>query len=106
TFVEARYGYDYRNLNKINRAIEFMTREAVELEQAKINGLNLPRRIYNGQWVYKLDFTTDNWTVEPLGQGRFRITVSGKALINDAMTHTDINNPFPKPFDAMIEVAT
>lgn len=106
SFIENRYGYNWQDLQKINRAIDFMSPAAVNAEREKIREADLGNRIYNTKAVWRLVLDVDNWNVTALGNGRFKVTVPGTAYINDAFRHTDPENPFPKKFTAEVVVAT
>lgn len=105
-FIENRYGYDWRDLNKINSAIRYLSPEAVPEEQKKIQEAELGSRIYSVRATWRLELDMDRMQVQALGKGRFRVRVPGTAYINDALNYPDPAKPYPKPFIAEVTVAT
>lgn len=106
SFIENRYGYNWQNLQKINRAIEFMAPSAVDIEREKIREADLGNRVYNARATWDLAIDMSAWKVQALGSGQFKVTVPGTAYILDNFRHTDPENPFPKRFTADLTVRT
>lgn len=103
TFIENRYGLDYQNFAaQMNTALGLMSEEAREAEARKIAALS-PRENILGVGL-KVDLIlNDGYEPEALGDGRFRVEVTGMARITDRVRNED---PVERPVRFSITVQT
>jgi hypothetical protein len=106
SFIEHRYAYNWQDLQKINRAVDHLSARAQEVERGKIAELDLPGRVFAVRATWRLELDMDQWQVQALGNGRFRVKIPGTAKVNDALRHTDPANPFLRKFEIDLVIAT
>lgn len=98
SFVEGRYGYDHRNMQKINNALRLMSAEAAEEEREKLRALNPASTIIGAGLTANLRIDWSSWEVRAQGGGRFSVSVPGEADINDGARYRDPASPLVTPF--------
>jgi hypothetical protein len=104
-FTEGRYAYDYQNIQKMNNALRLMSPEAAGEERKKLEAIDLARTIIAPRMKVSLQPNLDELKITPQGKGRYDVTVTGRALINNA-TYPDPTAPMARPFSIQFTVQT
>ena len=104
SFLQDRYAYDWQDLQKINTALRLMSTDAQAAERQKLDALNLQTSVVGVRLKTTLKLDWSNFTVKPVGKGRFAITVQATALFTDAYRNTDPLNPASKPVTLNVTV--
>lgn len=97
-YVDSRMGYDFRQIERIDEALRYLTNEAAQEEQARIRSSDLVNRIINTRSVYQTLPSMDEMTVSALGNGRFRVNIPGTARVNN-LDYPDPRQPFDLRFN-------